>query len=344
MFFSRPKVEPEVTASDVRKAYASRIEKFFRQVEGRDLKIFHRRENSLESLFTWGEKVLEDKSELESELSLRNRVCKKVEEERDALRKSLQDAESKLRQISTQNQRMAEQHSTEIQRVVIEHSKNLAESQRKYDLDMAKANRDRENTKVQHEKYVASLTQQHQRTVESLKGDHKNRVDTMSRDHQVTVTSLVQNHQSEMETLKQGHGITVNRLKGQLLVNQSEYKGWPDEKLKMKFKELKEWVDLITAPERQELRIPKGKGLSLKLDPSGFLARVGNEDARFLLRSLIWSIFYEYFFSLPFGFGVFGPVNSKNPLLQVFNSWYTLIDGSNMKGNDYLPKRICFPS
>ena len=324
-FFSRSRGEPEVTASDIRKAYASRIEKFFRRVEGRDLHVFQRREHSLESLFAWGEKVLAEKSELESELSLRNRACAKAEEERDGLTKSLQETESKLRTISSLNEKMEGQLS-----------ESLAEAQQKYDQDMAKAGQEREDSKIQHEQYVTSLTQQHHCTLESLKKDHESLVESLNRDHKETVASLAQKYQGEIENLKQSHGNTVNRLKGQLLVNQSEYKGWPDEKLRMKFKELKDSIDLITAPQRQELIIPKGKGLESKLDPSRFIARAGNDNAHFLLKSLIWSIFYEHFFSLPFGFGVFGPASSENPLLQVFNSWYTVIEGHDTRGKDHV--------
>lgn len=326
-FFSRSVLDPQITASDVRKAYASRIEQFFRQVEGRNLNIFRRREYSLENLLTWANNILETKSELESELSLRNNACTKAEEERDALKISLEDAESNLRKMSAQSKKMENQHTAEIHKLLREHSKNLADAQRKYDLDMARADREHENTKAQHEKYVASLTQQHQSTVEILKNNHKDLVESMRRDYQ-----------SNMESLKQDHAKTVNRLKGQLLVNQNDFTGWPDEKLRMKFMLLKQSVDLITAPQRQELTIPKGKDLEPKLDPSGFIARAGNGNAYFLLRSLIWSILYEHFFSLPFGFGIFGPDASQNPLLQVFSSWCTLIEGHNMQGMICLPK------
>ena len=332
MFFSRSRLDLEVTASDVKKSYASRIENFFREVEGPDLNIFRRRENSLDGLFAWGYKVLAVKSELESQLSYQTKACKKAEIERDALRKSFQDVESKLQKISAKNQKMEDKHSLEIRDIMVEHSKTLAESQRKYDLDMAKADREHENTKIQYEKHVASLTQQHQSTVESLNENHQNFVDTLTRDYE-----------SELEKLKKDHEITAKRLRGQLLSNQSEYKGWPDEKLRLKFKDLKELVDLITAPQRQELSIPKSERLESKLDPSGFINRAGNENAHFLLRSLVWSIFYEHFFSLPFGFGVFGPTSSKNPLLQVFNSWYKVIEGHDTQGKVYLPKRKFFP-
>jgi len=150
--------------------------------------------------------------------------------------------------------------------------------------------------------------------------------------HHNTIESLKEEHEIRFKSLQMHHDSTVSKLKGQLLVNQSDFKGWPDDKLRMKFKELQGSIDLITAPQKQELTIPRDKKLGQSLDPSRFLARAGNENAHFLLKSRVWSIIYEHFFSLPFGFGVLGPDSTQNPLLQVFNLWYMNIEGHEPHG------------
>ena len=65
------------------------------------------------------------------------------------------------------------------------------------------------------------------------------------------------------------------------------------------------------------------------MDPTGFLRRVDSTKAHVLIKSSIWSILYDHFFSLPFGFGVLGPAGEQNTLLMAYASWYAVVEGRN---------------
>ncbi|KAF1808249.1 hypothetical protein P152DRAFT_517694 [Eremomyces bilateralis CBS 781.70] len=132
---------------------------------------------------------------------------------------------------------------------------------------------------------------------------------------------------NEVNKIKQEYKDETNRLKGQLLVNQDDFKRWPDDKLKSRFKELQILISNITDPGRVELRVPRGRPLDIDFDPTGFLARAGGERAHVLFKSIIWVILDEHFFSLPYGFGVLGPATPENTLLGAYGSWYTALGG-----------------
>lgn len=269
---SWPRSKSEPSASDVRRSYTSQIEEFLQKVHARSSNVLRRRGNSLETLFTWGERLLEEKSKLENELSAQIKARADAEKERNDLQKSLHETSSRLDESLSQNEEM-----------IIVHSEKLK-----------------------------TLTSDHVKMLEKLENQHS---DTLSR------------FQSDYDKSKAKYESQLNKLKSQLLVNQDEFKGWPDSKLSIKFKELQGGINSITAPHRRELSIPEGNVLDENWDPSGFITRVGSGSVHFLLQSAIWTIIHEHFFSLPFGFGVLGSSCKENPLLQVFSSWKTAMSG-----------------
>jgi hypothetical protein len=162
---------------------------------------------------------------------------------------------------------------------------------------------------------------EHQGIVESLNDKYDQMVRSMDEKYNNTVRGMNQEHKSE-----------TDRLKGQLLVNQDDSKPWPDDKLKMKFGELHAKIENIAPPARVRLNVPKGQRLPLELDSTGFLQRVDNDKAHILIKNKIWSVLFEHFFSLPFGFGVLGPANAQNALLRAYASWYAVLEGRNASG------------
>ena len=304
------RLEEELTAEGVKQEYLLKIEEFLRKVDGHKFSLLRQPEYSLQGLFAWGEKVLGEKSKLEKDLRSRNSEYNTIKKERDEFKEQ-------FKKVLSKNEAMEVQHSAKIVQLKMWYGGKLAETERKY-----------KDSQTQHHNTIESLKEDHKNLIHNLKQQHYD----SEVQHERYVERLNQDHEIRFKSLQMHHDSTVSKLKGQLLVNQSDFKGWPDDKLRMKFKELQGSIDLITAPQKQELTIPRDKKLGQSLDPSRFLARAGNENAHFLLKSRVWSIIYEHFFSLPFGFGVLGPDSTQNPLLQVFNLWYMNIEGHEPHG------------
>lgn len=159
--------------------------------------------------------------------------------------------------------------------------------------------------------------------------DHSRALDEIKQSYEGKIGTMTQRHEKDIETMKQKFNNEKNRLIGQLLVNVDEAKSWPDDALKRRFKELQGLVDNMTSPVRVRLRLPEAQHIQLDFDPTGFLCRVPEEKAHLLLKSIVWSILYEHFFTLPFGFGVLGSIEQQNPLLDAFASWQTVVDGGH---------------
>jgi small-conductance mechanosensitive channel len=166
------------------------------------------------------------------------------------------------------------------------------------------------------EEQVQLLVIEHSRKLKSLETAHEKAVSSMNQQFEIKRNRERNQFKSE-----------ENRLKKQLLVNVDKAKAWADDRLELRFMELKSLVDQMA--ERVELNLPEGQQLNLDFDPSNFLHRAGGKRARFLLKSLIWSVLYERFFALPFGFGVLGHAGYEKALLPAFASWYAIVGKTN---------------
>ncbi|KAF4625146.1 hypothetical protein G7Y89_g13023 [Cudoniella acicularis] len=291
----------EETPSDVRKAYDSQINHFLRQVEGPSLNIFRQRDHPLESLLDWAESALDEKQKLEYQLDAQVKAYKEAKKKNDDLRRALEVAESQFRQASIDNRNIVVQYNNQITTLTREHSKSMEDSKRKHDYDM-------------------NLVTQR----------HENRLKTLNVEH----SRALRQKDNHLETVKATNAKEVERLVGQLLVNQHVDEGWTDDKLKLNFRELQRLIELVTAPSNKELIIPKKQHLGPHLDPYNFLGREGRGKCHFLLKSTIWFILYEQFFSAPFGFGAFGPGEAQTQLMEVYNPWLKIIEGYTTSGNE----------
>lgn len=296
---SRDRPSRELSASDISQSYATQIEEFFRRVEGRNLNIFRRRENSLESVFQWGDRMMDDKIERDRELDMRRTTCKDLEAQRNTLRQTLASADRKIYALESENARLRIDHTNEVERLRREHSDQVTALTISHSAEL-RAWEMKHNDYIQkRDQYIASLNRDHRETLDKLHADH----DT-----------------------------TTKRLVSQLLVNQDESANWPDEKLSRQFRELQRQINVITAPHNRELALPKGTRLGRTLDPFGFVSRAGRDRAHFLFKSTIWSILQDHFFSLPFGFGVFGGSKQQQYLLNLYSTWSSMTYGYHPNG------------
>ncbi|KAH0537285.1 hypothetical protein FGG08_005910 [Glutinoglossum americanum] len=160
----------------------------------------------------------------------------------------------------------------------------------------------------------------------------------MAEHHTHEINELILEHSKSMHDtktrLKTDHGREVerfnkeiDRLVGQLLVNQNDSQAWPDDKLKLKFRELQRLIESVTSPRNKQFLVPHNQQLGARLDPANFLSRVGRGKSHFLLKSTIWAIFQEQFFSAPFGFGALGPGKAQRELMDVYFTWRKIFDG-----------------
>jgi hypothetical protein len=178
-----------------------------------------------------------------------------------------------------------------------------------------------------------NMVRQHADKITTLTMEHSKRTDEARKQYDRDMDSLKQNHHHYLETLKMNHGKEVSQLKieitklvGQLLVNQDSNLGWPDDKLKLKFRELQRLIESVTSPRNKEFLIPPNQQLGPHLDPTNFLSRVGRGKSHFVLKSAIWAIFHEQFFFAPFGFGALGPGKAQRELMDVYSTWRKLFD------------------
>ncbi|KAF2671474.1 hypothetical protein BT63DRAFT_477946 [Microthyrium microscopicum] len=189
--------------------------------------------------------------------------------------------------------------------------RNADAIQKKHDSETRKAKKD-------HDKQVSDMSQEHSAIVSSMKSNHESTRMKMDANHKSTIVTKDRDHKNE-----------VDNLISQLLVNQKDNDYWPDDKLKLQFRELQRQVEELTAAQHSELLIRHGQRLGNELDPTGFLGRVEGGRSRFFLRGRIWSILVEHFFSAPFGFGAFGTGEAKRQVFTIHETFQNLLDGNN---------------
>lgn len=124
--------------------------------------------------------------------------------------------------------------------------------------------------------------------------------------------------------------VRIDGLIGEIMNNQPvDNQAWTDEKLKGRMGDLHRLVSEITKPQQYQ---GVDKAVVSTIDKDGFAARGGPDSLSFLLRSKLWDILGEYFFSLPFGFGALGQGEGKDALLGIFKAWWALVDTSEVRG------------
>lgn len=237
--------------------------------------------------------VWEEKWKLERDLALKVKACRELEGQIDNLNRACGDVKFQLQQVSLEKINMVKQHGDRIKALTLEHSKNMR------------------NSNEENSRALASLIQKHND-------------DLMKREAYFARQSknLETRHSKQVSQLEED----ISKLTGQLLDNQDDNQGWPDDKLKFQFKQLQRLIETLTSPRNMELVIPPNQELGPGLDPTNFLGRVGRKKFHFMLKSMIWAILQEQFFSAPFGYGALGPDKGQIELLNVYRTWRKSFD------------------
>jgi hypothetical protein len=178
----------------------------------------------------------------------------------------------------------------------------------------------------QYEDKMALLTKEHAISMANVKQEHDRHINSLQLRHNSDIKSLKAEHDRDVSQLKQKMQQEKTKLVGQLLVNQDDNQGWPDDKLKINFRELQRLIESVTSPRNKEFIIPPNKTVGSRLDPTNFLSRATRGKSHILLKSIIWAILREQFFCKPFGFGALGPGVAHRELITVYSTWRKLFD------------------
>jgi len=311
------------SASDVKDYYDTEIKQFLHKVNASGSSWWPDGD-LLGRLFDWGDSLLNERDKLQRDLSGAEGKFRvewnrqqsqfsvtegKYRAERTRLQSQLAEAEERTKADRKRFQTQfteAQERSTTIQNSLKSELSQAEARIRELEAQLAIAQR--KIIRIENEN-------------ESRKAQHREELDNMKSKY-TTVTKKE----------KDIHGREVKKLVGQLLVNQDDNLGWTDDKLKFKFQQLQNLINSLVSPHNKEYRIPPDSQVDHILDPTGFLAHATKSKAYFLLQSTIWTILYEQFFSIPFGFGVLGEGEARKKLLDMFVSWAKLLGKSSSEG------------
>ncbi|KAJ4207592.1 hypothetical protein NW759_013993 [Fusarium solani] len=151
-------------------------------------------------------------------------------------------------------------------------------------------------------------------------------MDQAVRKHYEQIDKLVLDHSRDLGILETRLNNEKRHLQAQLLVSGDKSQAWPDEKLRTQFRELCRIVDNATATIATTVDI-SSQVLSHRLDPDDSLSLVKGRP-HFWLRWRVWSVLQAGFFSLPFGFGAFGPDRGAAEITALYRAWRSRLDGS----------------
>lgn len=217
----------------------------------------------------------------------------------------LRDSDSRNRDLTTQLRSTNESLSREIE-------------QRRVDAELANA--ERRQLEQQHQVTLAQQQAAYSQQFQQAQVMHERAL----RDKQLQHDKVVAEYKTE-----------IQKLRAQLLVSFDKNLAWPDEKLKIRLGEIRRLIDNATARLAAENLVPRQHPLTARLDPSQLLPRVQGKT-HFWLRSMIWSKLQAAFFSLPYGFGAFGPGAGVAELLAIYGAWRARFDGT-----EHLSMKLC---
>jgi hypothetical protein len=188
----------------------------------------------------------------------------------------------------------------------------------------------------QYEHQLLTSTKQHSQDLDDARQEHVKEVRRLNEGHANEARRLSEEHADEVRRLNEGHAKEaqqlnrrIKQLVGDLLVNQEDSRAWTDEKLKLRFVELRKLLNDVTSPHH--LTIRETTEVCSLIDPTGFICH-GNAMYHFPLKSSLWSILLEQFFSTSFGFGALGPGNGAKSLLGVYSAWRKLFNDTREAG------------
>ena len=232
--------------------------------------------------------------------------------------------------------RRTSEHTLADEKRRLEKANNKAEARIK---ELEKALTKSESQCQQVESQLRTRDRDHQYSVNNLLRDHERAINeandryrTLEQSNARILNETISGYNSRIDGLEIDHQSEANRLKGQLITPSDQNEGWPDDKLKTQFKELQRLIDSVTSPINNQFIVAPGQRVGSQLDPTDFCGRNGTEKYDFVLKSIVWTILRDQFFSLPFGFGALGPGEGQKAILNVFYSWRELFHGHGRPG------------
>jgi hypothetical protein len=188
---------------------------------------------------------------------------------------------------------------------------------------------------------ISEIKSRNEAELRRIRDEHRSAFDQQQTDHAWTVQNQRDQYEQELMNQRSAYEQELQRkevecaqriasLEADLLSNSDDFRPATDDVLKVKYRKLKLLIDTITDPFN--LGASGVTHLSNRVDPTNFLPREGNKFLRFLLRSIIWGIVMDGFFSLPFGFGALGPDSGRQQLLDVYRAWLRLYTAGNDAG------------
>ena len=187
--------------------------------------------------------------------------------------------------------------------------------------ETAKALHEEQRLRMGREQQLGSINDHWMGILNDTQATHKTELDEREAVHEENVRSIISKHRAEVASLN----MRITKLTQDIMVNQADSRAWTDEKLKMKYNEVRRAIDDITSPH--SLIIHERGNVRSIIDPNGFLDRQSNSH-HFVLRGFIWGVLCEQFFSSPLGFGALGPGQGREALLRTYSAWRTLFDGT----------------
>ncbi|KAK4161200.1 hypothetical protein QBC43DRAFT_292264 [Cladorrhinum sp. PSN259] len=176
------------------------------------------------------------------------------------------------------------------------------------------------NERLQRE--TGRLVTTHSNQLNDLRAAHRKEISDVRTAH----TRELRGQQTRFNEKVAGLDLDIKKLQSQLLVISDQNFAWRDERLRISMNELRRLIDNATAQIALSGLIPRGLQLPSRLDPNGALAQVRGK-IQFWLQYKIWSTLERYFFSLPFGFGAFGPDAGVQELVAIYAAWRRGLDG-----------------
>jgi hypothetical protein len=291
---------PRESASEVRNRYDSRIRNFMRCQNGPRGSRFNR-EEPIDALLSWIEGILRERETMQDTLTQNAKKIHEVESDVQdlntklgRLKTSLANAENRGKEMEARNKAMREKHIDDTAKLELQHVNSMRDTVNRFTNQ------------------IKAMTASYDAERRKTKKNHDDQVVQLRREHKVEIDKK---------------NVEIGQVVGQLLVNQDEDRAWPDNKLKVKFDELQQIIGSVTSPKQNNaLRLPKNIAPGPELDPTGFIARAGSSKFKFLLRSGIWEILNQQFFSQPFGFGAFGLGHDQREVLDVHFPWRKIFD------------------
>lgn len=135
--FSRRKAgKSEESASDVKKAYKSRIEDFVESVTDRNSTPIDGPGDSLERLFRWSRKEHDDKVRFRHNYREQFQARQTAEEDRDTLSGILSERQEEIHSLQEKIRLLQLDHSDEVSRMNHEHRKKVNEMDQSYKSDI----------------------------------------------------------------------------------------------------------------------------------------------------------------------------------------------------------------